>query len=423
MRKILIIDDEKDICLLISGILEDEGYNVESAHTSQQGLKLIEEFQPDLVIQDIWLQGSQDDGIDILKSVKNDYPELPFLMISGHGTIETAVSSIKQGAYDFIEKPFKSDRLLLMIQRALEAYDLKKQNIALKKQTQKDSEKLSAYLPEAAVQILDKSAKTNSRVLITGQTGTGKQVAAQYLHINSSCADGDFIKIDCRSDRDFLQNVSASSYGSILFDEIQFFSLSAQAQLLEFLQTTNLRVLTTSSDDIEQRIAEGAFREDLYYRLNVVSIHLPALRERKREFQKLIQQSCSFAFSDMAMAKFLSYRWPGNLKQFLNVLEWVSIMHHGSDAPVCVDQLPPEFDKDVLQDANHSSFTAIDDTIMNLPLREARERFERSYLLTQVHKFEGNISKTAEFIGMERSALHRKLKSLDVFSDGKQDVA
>ncbi len=421
MRKILIIDDETDICLLISGILEDEGYEVRSAHTSHGGLELIKEFQPDLVIQDIWLQGSQDDGIDILRSVKKEHQDLPFLMISGHGTIETAVSSIKQGAYDFIEKPFKSDRLLLMIQRALETYDLKKQNLELRKRAQADSENFATYLPDSALQILDKCAKTNSRVLITGEIGTGKLVAAQYLHQNSPRAHEDFIKIDCRSEENFKNRLSTQSEGSVLFDEVQYLSVGAQAQLLVFLQTTPLRVIATCSDDIEQRVAEGTFREDLYYRLNVVAVNLPALRERKKEFQKFIQQSCDFKFSDMAMAKFLSYGWPGNLKQLLNVLEWVSIMHDGDNSPICVDQLPPEFDKNIEHDNNASA--SIDEAIMQLPLREARERFERSYLLTQVHKFEGNISKTAEFIGMERSALHRKLKSLEVFSDGKQDVA
>ncbi len=421
LRKILIIDDEEDICMLISGILEDEGYEVMSAYSSQAGLKMLAEIKPDLVIQDIWLQGSVDDGIAVLQKAKADYPELPFLMISGHGTIETAVSSIKLGAYDFIEKPFKSDRLLLMITRALEAADLRKQNQDLKKRAQGDVERLARSLPEQVIQTLDKCAKANSRVLITGEIGTGKSVAAQYLHQRSARSDQPFIVLDCRAP-DLNRNILSEAEGTVLLDEVQALSLDAQSEILNFLQHTNFRVVATCSGDIEQRIQAGCFREDLYYRLSVVPVFMPPLRARKKEFQRLIAENCSLKFSDMAMAKFLAHKWPGNLKQLYNVLEWVSIMHEHTDIPICVEQLPPDFGAK-RQEHHEDGFVGLDDTLLQLSLRDARERFERQYLLTQVHKFGGNISKTAEFIGMERSALHRKLKSLDVFSDDKQNVA
>lgn len=420
MHKILVIDDEKDICLLISGILEDEGFEVSSAHTSQSAYEMVESFKPDLVVQDIWLQGSDDDGIEVLQNVKKDYPDLPFLMISGHGTIETAVSSIKLGAYDFIEKPFKSDRLILMINRALEAADLKKQNSELKKHARGDIERLARYLPDNVLQTLDKCAKTNSRVLITGEVGSGKSVAAGYLHQASAKSDDFFVTIDCQHP-DFEQFLPANDVGTILFDEVQSLSLVCQAKLLSFLQSTKLRVIATCSENISEEIGQGNFREDLFYRLNVVHIPIPALRRRKKDFHNLINIGCEHTFSDLAMAKLLAHKWPGNLRQLQNVLEWVTIMNNGKQDSVCVDQLPPEFSGTINSDSDDK--LELDDRVLQLPLREARERFERYYLLTQVHKFGGNISKTAEFIGMERSALHRKLKSLEVFSDDQQNVA
>lgn len=418
MPKILIIDDEDDICMMIAGILEDEGYAVVSASNSQKGYELIAAEQPDLVIQDIWLQGSPDDGIAVLQKVKAEYPDLPFLMISGHGTIETAVSSIKLGAYDFIEKPFKSDRLLLMISRALENADLKQQNAALKKQTQRDVERLSGCLPEQVLQTLDKCAKTNSRVLITGEIGTGKSIAAHYIHQNSARADMPLVRVDCRAG-----HFTEAKEGTLLLDEVQALPLEEQANVLTFLQNTDMRILATCSEDIEMLISAGLFREDLYYRLNVVPIALPSLRKRKQEFHDIIARSCHLEFSDMAMAKFLSHKWPGNLKQLHNVLEWVGIMHENVDDPICIEQLPPEFSGQHGTGQEANDFLTISDNVINLSLREAREHFERYYLQAQVDKFGGNISKTAEFIGMERSALHRKLKSLDVFSDDKKDVA
>lgn len=422
MHKILVIDDEKDICLLISGILEDEGYEVASAHTSQSAYEMIESYDPDLVIQDIWLQGSDDDGIAVLQKVKQERPDLPFLMISGHGTIETAVSSIKLGAYDFIEKPFKSDRLLLMINRALEAAELRKQNSALKKQARGDIVRLSKYLPENVIQILDKCAKTNSRVFITGEIGTGKSIAAEYLHHTSPRAHAPCIILDCQMP-DFENSLPTEQNGTLVLNEVHHLSLSAQAKLLDFLHRTELRILSTSSEDVTQKVQSGHFREDLFYRLNVVDIFIPALRTRKKEFHDLIKLGCDYTFSDMAIAKLLSHRWPGNLRQFHNVLEWISIMHDEHEGSICVDQLPPDFSgtKKVVDDTDDK--LVLDERVLQLPLREARERFERYYLLTQVHKFGGNISKTAEFIGMERSALHRKLKSLEVFSDDHQNVA
>lgn len=422
MHRILVIDDEKDICMLISGILEDEGYDVKSAHTSQAGYALIKDFDPDLVIQDIWLQGSDDDGIDVLRTVKKDNPNLPFLMISGHGTIETAVSSIKEGAYDFIEKPFKSDRLILMINRALESASLKKQNIALTKKTRSQLIDLSKLLPDNVLHILDKCKNTNSRVLISGEVGAGKSIAAEYLHYNSEKSESQLTKIDCVK-TNFSEFLPTHQSGTLVLEEVHHLNLDSQSALLEFLQTTELRIISTTTSDLKELVEQKKFREDLYYRLNVVDVFIPPLRTRKKEFQHLIQCSTDYVFSDMAMAKILSYQWPGNIKQLQNMMEWISIMNGACDKALCVDDLPPELNGKTTKNIEEPDKFTVDKTLLDLPLREARESFERYYLLTQVNKFSGNISKTAEFIGMERSALHRKLKSLEVFSDDHQNVA
>ena len=457
-EKILIIDDEDDIRSMIQGILEDEGYSVSTAANSDKALSMIHEHSFDLVIQDIWLQGSDKDGIEILKEVKSTQPHLPFLMISGHGTIETAVSAIKYGAYDFIEKPFKTDRLILMISRALENAALRKQNEDLKIKSKQSIEKLTKQLPDHIIEVLDKSADTKSRLMITGEAGCGKNVAAHYVHEKSPRSNRPFMVLNCatthpeRLEKELFGVHTTSSSdvptqgllqlvdgGTLLLDEVSALPLDIQGKLLSFLQdnqyykigsnqnmVSDIRIIATSNVDLSESIEKGDFRKDLFYRLNVVPIHIPSLRDRKNEISTLIQRATDANFTENALIKLKTYSWPGNLKQFNNVLEWINIMHgdtQGKD--VDVEDLPQEITGIVRNDieASNTNRPILDDDILGMQLREARECFERYYLLTQVNRFDGNISKTAEFIGMERSALHRKLKSLEVFADEKQNVA
>ncbi|PCJ99706.1 MAG: sigma-54-dependent Fis family transcriptional regulator [Zetaproteobacteria bacterium] len=452
---ILIIDDEKDICMLIQGLLEDEGYTALTAHNSEDAYAIIENDAPDLIIQDIWLQGSQDDGIRILKTIKKAYPILPFIMISGHGTVETAVSAIKLGAYDFIEKPFQSDRLLLMIHRALENATLKQQNKELKQHTAQRGQSFFAEIPDYTRQLLDKVASTNSRILITGEAGSGKNISAQYIHEKSARAAMPFMVLNCVS-MDYekleielfgtVQNNQGKGTrsgllelvdgGTLLLDEVMSLPVETQGKILNFLQDASyhkigsnhkipadIRIIATTSTDVDQKLSSGDFREDLYYRLNVVPVHMPPLRERKQDIVEIIAHYSPFSFSDLALSKLRVYEWPGNIKQLHNVLEWISIMNENTDKLIDIDQLPPEFSGKSSENQSEEDILTFVDITLQMGLREARECFERHYLLAQVNKFDGNISKTAEFVGMERSALHRKLKSLDVFSNDKQNVA
>ena len=455
--KILIIDDEDDIRALIQGILEDEGYDVINAGNSNKAFSLIKNESPDLVIQDIWLQGSDKDGIDILKETHDVYPNLPFLMISGHGTIETAVSAIKYGAYDFIEKPFKSDRLLLMIKRALENANLKNQNEELKRRTSENICTLIKQIPDDIVNIIDLSAKTNSRLLITGEVGTGKNVIAQYLHEKSERAHKPFMKLNCATtnpddiekelfgvhsidDSSSTQGLlELANGGTLLLDEVESLPLNVQGKILNFLQDnsyykigsnkeipSDIRVIATSCNNIEEMMKSGKFREDLYYRINVVPVHIPTLRSRKADIVSLIEKFSDLKVSDDALMKLKLYPWPGNVKQFNNVLEWLYIMYGDRNTEISTEQLPkevvsPDHVNEIYE--NQENISVFDDSVLSMKLREARECFERHYLLSQVNKFDGNVSKTAEFIGMERSALHRKLKSLEVLCDEKQNVA
>ena len=449
-EKILIIDDEQDICTLIQGLLEDEGYESIIASNSEQAYALIDSENPDLIVQDIWLQGSADDGIEILKKVKKEHSDLPFIMISGHGTIDTAVSAIKLGAYDFIEKPFQSDRLLLMIHRALENAGLRKQNAELKKIKVDKSNDFLWQIPENIRQTLDKAAGSNSRILITGEAGTGKNIAAQYVHEQSDRGDMPFMVLNCESmnsdklemelfgSGDSIGLLELVDGGTLLLDEVMSLPIETQGKILVLLQDSayhkvgsnhktpvNIRVISSTSADVGNKLASGEFREDLYYRLNVVPIHMLDLAQRRSDIPDLIAHYSEHIFSEQAISKLQIYDWPGNIKQLLNVLEWVDIMNDGTNCQIDIDKLPPEFINNISSVGEHAedSGASFFDSMLQMGLRDARECFERHYLLSQVNKFDGNISKTAEFIGMERSALHRKLKSLDVFSDDKQQVA
>lgn len=463
--EILIIDDEEDICNLVQGILEDEGYTTRKAMKAETAYAQVQEKSPDLVVLDIWLQGSADDGMKVLEKIKDGKPHLPVVMISGHGTIETAVEAIKKGAYDFIEKPFKADRLLLMIQRALENSNLRKENETLKKKTTAITEEIVGNSPtiQNIRHIIKKAAPTNSRVLITGEAGTGKNLAAHYIHRFSNRADKPFMVLNCttmhpeRLEAELFGTVDGifgepsksgilelANGGTLLLDEIVDIPLDIQGKIIRMLQENNyqrvgspiyhnidIRMIATTSKNIQKSIEEGQFRRDLYYRLNVVPIHMPNLSERYSDIPILIDTlmnklseehgSLPRKLSDTALIAIQAYNWPGNIRQLRNVLEWMIIMESNNvDKEFLIEHLPPEITND---NASHEKGTNLGtNSFMTLTLREAREKFEKDYLRVQVERFHGNISQTAQFIGMERSALHRKLKSLDICANEKDNT-
>lgn len=455
---ILIVDDESDIRTLIRGILEDEGYEVREAANAAQALIRVAEREPDLVIQDIWLEDGDRDGLAVLESLKKDRPDLPVLMISGHGTIEMAITAIRKGAYDFIEKPFTTDRLLLLIQRALETARLKRENTELRLRTDSAADLVGESAALSSVRtILARVAPTNSRVLITGEPGSGKDVAARLLHRLSRRADGPFVALNCAAMGP--DNVESALFGegkgtpglleraqggTLFLDEVADMPPETQARIVRVLQDqrfrragdgteveSDARIVSSTNRDLQAVMERGQFRQDLYYRLNVVPVGMPPLREHPQDIPALIdyfldglaRQSglARRTFSQSALAALQAYEWPGNVRQLRNAVEWVMIQHGGTGAgadtePFRADQLPPEI---LSLPETPGAQSGIDP--MTLPLREAREIFEKNYLLAQIGRFGGNVSRTAQFVGMERSALHRKLKLLGVAADDRQD--
>ncbi|TAE34535.1 MAG: sigma-54-dependent Fis family transcriptional regulator [Alphaproteobacteria bacterium] len=457
---ILVVDDEADIRNLISEILVDEGLSVRTAKNSDLALRSLAERVPSLMILDIWLQGSELDGLGILELCQERYPSLPVIMISGHGNIETAVNSIKMGAFDFIEKPFEADHLLHAVNKASELSRLRRENEELKLRGKIENTLLGKSPAICQVRsIIEKVAPTNSRVLITGEEGTGKEVVARLLHENSARNQAPFIMLNSASlhpsqvDAELFGMESTSpgggaeslglferAHGGTLFiDEIADMSRETQGKVLKALHeqsfervggtkrvSVDVRVIAATNRDLKREMERGNFREDLYYRLSVVPIHMPALRERREDipelcdfFMRASAKSAGISMRDIAaeaMAVLQAYHWPGNIRHLRNVIEWMLIMSTGRSTQVLDEMmLPPELR------AQNGAVSAQDDgnAIMAMPLREAREVFEKQYLMTQIARFGGNISKTASFIGMERSALHRKLKLLGIHNDEK----
>jgi two-component system nitrogen regulation response regulator NtrX len=451
---ILIVDDESDICELVAGLLQDEGYSTRTARDSDEALNVIQSRRPSLVFLDIWLQGSKLDGLQLLDHVKEQHPELPVVMISGHGNIETAVAAIKRGAYDFIEKPFKADRLVLVADRALETSRLKREVKELKVLAPLLTHMVGrSPALNSLRQTIEKVAPTNSRILIVGPSGAGKELAARTLHGLSARAHGPFIAINAAaitpermeielfgveqangSQERKVGALEEAHGGTLFIDEIADMPRDTQSKILRVLvdQTfqrvngstkvaVDVRIVSSTSRNIEADIAEGRFRQDLYHRLSVVPVRVPPLAERREDIPDLVthfMEQISHAtglpqrtIGADAMAVLQSHDWPGNVRQLRNNIERLMILAGGDPTAVInASMLPQDVGSMVPTMPNGNG----GEQLMGLPLRDARELFEREYLLAQINRFGGNISRTAEFVGMERSALHRKLKALGI---------
>ncbi len=457
---ILVVDDEADIRDLVAGVLEDDGYAPRVAADSEAALAAIADRRPSLVLLDVWLKGSRLDGLDLLDEIKRRDPSLPVLVISGHGNLDTAVAAIRRGAADFIEKPFEAERLLLLVARATETERLKRENEALRARVGFEDELTGTSGAINAVRATVKRvAPTGSRVLITGPAGVGKEVAARLLHNWSPRADAPFIVASAarmtperveeelfgieRSETDVVPGLLERAHGGTLFlDEIADMPLTTQARVLRVLTDqsfvringtrtvkVDVRVVSATARDLQQEISVGRFREDFYYRLNVVPVHIPSLQERREDIPSLATHFASrYAadraisppeFSEDAMARLQAFEWPGNVRQLRNIVERTIILApHDRLGQIDLDMLPTEVVGQSEGDGN-SFGTA---SLMSSPLREARESFEREYLRAQILRFSGNISRTASFVGMERSALHRKLKLLGLSEEKLEET-
>lgn len=457
--EILIVDDERDIRDLVAGVLEDEGYETRTAADSTSALAALRERRPSLVLLDVWLQGSQLDGLELLDEIKRRDPSLPVLMISGHGNIDTAVTAIRRGAVDFIEKPFEAEKLLHLVGRATETERLRRENASLKARIGDDEELNGTSAAINGVRAtLKRVAGTGSRVLITGPAGVGKEVAARLLHQWSTRNAAPFIIVSAaRMDPESVEEalfglegegelvrpglLEQAHGGTLFLDEIADMPVTTQGKILRVLTDqsftrvggqqivkVDVRVISATSRNLAEEITAGRFREDLFYRLNVVPVALPALADRREDIIALAEHFVArYAserrvptplFSEDAMAALQAHEWPGNVRQLRNVIERTIILAPGDRiARIDIDMLPPEIMGDQPQigagDGNKS--------LMATPLREARESFEREYLRVQIRRFSGNISRTASFIGMERSALHRKLKMLGLAEARAED--
>lgn len=448
--EILVVDDEQDICQLIGETLKDEGYTVRLAHDGPSALEAIRQNRPSLVILDIWLGDSRFDGIRVLEEALKLHRDLCVIMMSGHGTIETAVETIKKGAYDFVEKPFKMDRLLLAVKRAQEASHLKLENALLKEQSDLHKNDFSeSVIPEFVMSSVKRSAASSSRVMISGEPGSGKSYTARLMHHLSPRSKGPFIHVNCASvtEETFGLELYGSEtedslspgfferahHGILYFDQVDQLCLESQKKLFDLLQkpsfkriggqsnvTVDVRLLSSVSPDIQKKVDEGLFMKELYLRIGVTLLKMPALRERPAEIGKLISAFSKASakahsvpvktFSKEAFFALQSHDWPGNLKQLKNVIDWFYVLKK-EVSTITLDHLPGDLVGSTPALSLHTNQMS---HLISLPLKEARMEFERDYLKAQVSRFSGNISSTATFVGMERSALHRKLKNLKI---------
>ena len=447
--EILIVDDERDIRELVSGVLGDEGYSCRTAADSTTALAAIDERRPSLVLLDVWLHGSEMDGLELLDEIKVREPDLPVIIFSGHGNIDIAVSAVGRGAMDFIEKPFEAERLLLLVERATETERLRRENTRLREGADEAGEFTgNSSVINTVRATLKRVANTGSRVLISGPAGAGKEVAARLLHAWSTRSENAFVIVNsARITPDRFEHelfgeeadgkqvrpglLELADGGTLYLDEVADMPLSTQARILRVLTEqsfvrvggtrqigVDVRVVSSTSRDLTEEMAEGRFREDLFYRLNVVPVAIPSLADRRDDIPALAEHFFTRYSSDQgipaptiseeAMAALQAYDWPGNVRQLRNVVERTIIMTPRDRlTTVETDMLPSEITGGRMAASGQGL-----SSMMGVPLREARESFEREYLTIQIRRFSGNISKTATFIGMERSALHRKLKLL-----------
>jgi len=454
MGEILIVDDEKDIRELIADIIEDDGFTTRLAWDADSAMKEINSSPPDLIILDIWLKDSRMDGIDILKTVKRDNPGIPVVIISGHGNIEIAVAAVKQGAYDFIEKPFNIDQLMVVVRRAMETSRLRRENAQLRLNDVGATEMIGSSAAFRALKSqLDKVTKSNARIMLSGPPGSGKEIAARYIHSQSDRANAPFISVTSASiepdrmeevlfgrhssDRGHEPGLFEQAHGGVLFlDEVADMPLGTQSKLLRVLidqsfmrvgssdtVRVDVRVISATNTDLQAEVNAGRFRQELYHRLNVVPVDVPSLESRRDDipeladhFMKELNREQGLPvriLSEDALAHLQTMRWPGNVRQLRNLVERVLILG-GSEGEIEAAEL----NVGGQAEPQGTSF-ALSPAISGLPLREARELFEREYLVAQINRFGGNISRTANFVGMERSALHRKLKSLNVITTSR----
>lgn len=451
---ILIVDDEADIRELIADILQDEDHGTRTAHDADSAMEHMNTRAPDLMILDIWLKDSRMDGIEILKTVKRDNPGVPVIIISGHGNVEIAVAAVKQGAYDFIEKPFNIDKLLMTVNRALEASRLRRENASLRVQGSQRADLIGGGAAMRTLrQQLDRVARSNGRVLLSGPPGSGKDVAARYLHAQSERSDRPFVIASSATiEPDRMEEVlfgvqhegrahdpglfERAHGGTLFFDEVADMPLGTQSKILRVLVDqaftringsetvrVDVRVVSATNKNLTVEIEQGRFRQDLYHRLNVVPLEVPGLDSRREDIPVLVEHFVGQlnaeqglpvrALSDDAAAMLQTLAWPGHVRQLRNLIERILIL--GPDnGDIQATELPQDSDG-----GDAEGRDALSAALAGLPLREAREVFEREYLIAQINRFSGNISRTASFVGMERSALHRKLKSLNIVTQSR----
>ena len=448
-NEILVIDDNSDIRKLISSILKDKGFMVREAANFNQAVFEINKKLPDVAIIDVKLDKGDNDGIELLIHLKKIDDDVPVIMISGHANVQMAVDSLKFGAFEFIQKPFSSERLINFTDRAVENINLKKEKRALESKLYHSYDIIGlSQSIEKVRSLIDKIGSTESRIFISGPAGSGKELVARQIHNKSSRSKKPFVVVNgaLLSPQKYEQELFGSENtnetinygffekakdGTLLIDEISEIPLETQAKILRVLIdqkfkrvngskeiNVNVRIISTSSKNIREEIEKGNFREDLYHRLNVVPIFLPALKDRSEDiplllnyFSKKIAElnGISETKLDTNFDLFYKYEWPGNVRELRNLVERISILSINENSNN-INQLV----QDSLSQKGISADTDANENVLTYPLKEAREKFEKNYLASQLKKHKGNISKTAEFVGMERSALHRKLKSLGI---------